>query len=70
VWAYLKYVDNLEINQKMVFRLMQKHDLLAKPDTKLKAKRTSLRSQPRPDRPNQRWGTDMTKVMVNGFGWM
>jgi len=70
MWAYLKYVDNLAINKKRVFRLMQKHDLLVKPDTKLKAKRTSGRSKPRPDKPNQWWGTDMTKVMVNGFGWM
>jgi transposase InsO family protein len=70
MWAYLKYVDNLEINKKRVFRLMQKHGLLVKADTKLKAKRTSRRSNPRPDKPNQWWGTDMTKVMVNGFGWM
>ena len=70
MWAYLKYVDNLEINKKRVFRLMQKHGLLVKTDTKLKAKRTSGRSKPRPDRPNQWWGTDMTKVMVSGFGWM
>lgn len=70
IWAYLKYVDNLEINKKRVLRLMQKHGLLVKADTKLKAKRTSGRSKPRPDRPNQWWGTDMTKVMVNGFGCM
>jgi len=49
---------------------MQRHDLLVKPDTKLKAIRTPGRGKPRPDRPNQRWGIDMTKVMVNGFGWM
>jgi putative transposase len=69
-WAHLKYVDGLEINKKRVLRLMQRHDLLVKPDTKLKATRTPGRSKPRPDRPNQWWGIDMTKVMVNGFGWM
>ncbi|MCX6002968.1 MAG: IS3 family transposase [Chloroflexi bacterium] len=70
MWAYLKYVDGLEINKKRVLRLMQRHDLLVKPDTKLKAKRTLGRSKPIPERPNQWWGIDMTKVMVNGFGWM
>jgi len=70
MWAYLKYIDGLEINKKRVFRLMQRYDLLVKPGTKLKATRTSGRSKPRPERPNQWWGIDMTKVMVHGFGWM
>jgi len=70
IWAHLKYVDELEINKKRVFRLLQKHDLLVKPNTKLKAIRTPTRSKPKPDRPNQWWGIDMTKVMIQGFGWM
>ena len=70
IWANLKYIDGLEINKKRVLRLLQKHDLLVTPDTKLKAIRTPTRSKPKPDRPNQWWGIDMTKVMVNGFGWM
>jgi len=70
IWAHLKYIDNLDINKKRVFRLMQRHDLLVKPNTRLKSTRTSSRSKPRPERPNQWWGIDMTKVMVEGFGWM
>jgi len=70
IWANLKYIDELEINKKRVLRLLQKHDLLVKPNTKLRAIRTPTRSKPKPDRPNQWWGIDMTKVMVNGFGWM
>jgi len=70
IWAHLKYVDQLEINKKRVLRLLKKHDLLVKPDTKIKAIRTPARSKPKPNRPNQWWGIDMTKVMVNGFGWM
>jgi len=70
MWAHLKYIDGLEINKKRVLRLTQKHEFLVKPDAKLKATRTPDRSKPRPDRPNQWWGIDMTKVMVNGFGWM
>jgi len=70
MWAYLKYVDGLEINKKRVLRLMQRHDLLVKPDMKLKASRAPGRGKPRPECPNQWWGIDMTKVMVSGFGWM
>ncbi len=70
MWAHLRYVDKLDINKKRVLRLMQKHDLLVKPDKRIKATRTPGRSKPRPDRPNQWWGIDMTKVMVHGFGWM
>jgi transposase InsO family protein len=69
-WATLKFVHKLEINKKRVLRLMQKHSLLVKPNQRLKANRTPTRSKPRPDRPNQWWGIDMTKVMVDGFGWM
>ncbi len=69
-WAHLKYVDGLDINKKRVLRLMQKHELSVKPNMKLKAIRTPTRSKPKPDRPNQWWGIDMTKVMVDGFGWM
>jgi putative transposase len=69
-WAHLKYVDKLDINKKRVFRLMQRHELLVKPNMRIKAIRTLSRSKPKPDRPNQWWGIDMTKVMVDGFGWM
>jgi transposase InsO family protein len=70
IWAHLKYVDGLMVNRKRVFRLMQKHELVVKPDTRLKAVRMPQRSKPRPTRPRQWWGIDMTKVVVEGFGWM
>jgi len=68
-WAHLKFVDGLAVNKKRILRLMQQHRLLVKPDAKLKAARI-VRSKPRPDRPNEWWGIDMTKVMVSDFGWM
>jgi transposase InsO family protein len=68
-WAHLKFVDGLNVNKKRILRLMQKHHLLVKDNGKLKAVR-AVRSKPRPDKPNQWWGIDMTKVMVNDFGWM
>ena len=70
LWAHLKYIDGMEVNKKRVLRLMQKHELLVKPNMRLKAARTAIRSKPKPDYPNQWWGIDMTKVMVDGFGWM
>ena len=70
IWANLKYVDGLEINKKRVLRLMQKHELIVKPQSNLKATRVPQRSKPKPDKPNQWWGIDMTKTMVQGFGWV
>lgn len=70
VWAHLKYVNGLEVNKKRILRLMREHALLVKPNARLKAVRTPQRSKPKPDRPGQWWGIDMTKVMVEGFGWM
>ena len=69
-WAHLKYIDGLEINKKRVLRLMQQQELVVKPNTRLKAIRTPQRSKPRPFQPCEWWGIDMTKVMVEGFGWM
>ena len=34
----------------------------------VKAKRKPSRSKPRPTHPNEWWGIDVTKVLVDGFG--
>lgn len=60
VWAYLKFVDRLEVNKKRILRLMRQNQLLVKPGLKLKARRTSSRPKPRSVAPNQWWGIDMT----------
>jgi putative transposase len=70
IWAHLKYIDNLEVNKKRILRLMGKHQLLVKGRAHLKALRTSVRNKPRPARPLEWWGIDMSKVMIEGFGWM
>jgi putative transposase len=36
----------------------------------LQAKRTASGSTPQPTKPLEWWGTDMTKIVVEGFGWM
>jgi len=70
VWAHLKYVTGLEVNKKRILRLMREHEFLVNPSTRLRALRTPTKSKPRPTRPNEWWGIDMTKVMVENFGWM
>ena len=69
VWAHLNFIDGITINKKRVYRLMQEHQLLVKPNHKLRAKRRVTTSKPRPVRPNHWWGIDMTKVMIEGVGW-
>ena len=69
VWAYLRYIDGLIVNKKLVYRLMRENNLTVKPNTRLIAKRISGRPKPRPDRPNEWWGIDMTKVMTER-GWV
>jgi transposase InsO family protein len=56
------------VNQKRVLRLMRRHDLTVKPHRLLKAKRLSTKPKPRPTRPNEWWGIDMTKVLTES-GW-
>jgi putative transposase len=72
VWAYLKYRQGHQFNKKRVYRVMRENDLLVKPNWRLKAKRDNQnnRSKPRATRINQFWGIDMTKVMIDTFGWL
>jgi putative transposase len=53
-----------------VLRLMRAHHLLVKPNRHLKAKRAPTRNTSKPTKPHEWWGIDMTKVMVEGFGWV
>jgi hypothetical protein len=49
---------------------MKAADLLVKPNLKLRARRKVDTKKPKPTRPNEWWGIDMTKVMIDGFGWV
>ena len=69
VWAYLRYIDGLIINKKRVYRLMRENTLTVKTNTRLIAERVSERPKPKPDRPKEWWGIDMTKVLTN-TGWV
>jgi len=70
IWAHLRYVDGLIVNPKRVYGVMKAADLLVKPNLKLRARRKVDTTKPRPTRPNQWWGIDVTKVMIEGFGWV
>lgn len=70
LWAYVRYVEQRSVNKKRILRLMRAQQLLVTPNLRLKAKRTPTGSKPRPTQPNEWWGIDMTKVLVEGFGWV
>ena len=72
VWAYMRYRLDVPVNKKRIYRIMKEHNLLVEKNQRLKAKRDSQynKSKPKATRPNQFWGTDMTKVMIPGFGWI
>jgi len=68
ITAWLKYRENLNVNRKKVYRLMKMYNLLIK-QKQYKAKRTP-KSKPKAHRPNNIWGIDMTKFIINGLGWV
>jgi putative transposase len=70
IWAYLRCVEQVPVNKKRMWRRMREHHLLVPPHLKLQAKRTPSRDKPRPTKPNEWWGIDRTKVLVEGVGWV
>jgi len=69
VTAWLKRREDTLVNRKRVYRLMRENHLTVK-QKRYQAKRVSKRPKPQPTRPNQWWGIDMTKFMVDGIGWL
>ena len=72
VWAYMRFREGLTINKKRIYRLMKENRLLVSKETRLRAKRGKYpyRAKPRAERPNSIWGIDMTKIMIEGYGWV
>lgn len=70
VWAHLRFTEGRLVNRKRVLRLMRHHHWLVPTNPRLRASRTPIRSKPKPQRPNQWWGIDMTKVLVGPEGWL
>jgi len=69
IWAHLRYVDGMMVNQKRILRIMREAQLLVKPNLSIKASRV-MKPKPKPTRPNEWWGIDMTKVMTLHGGWV
>lgn len=69
VWAYVRYREGMSASKNRIYRLMRTHHLMAHQTKVLRAKRT-LHSKPRSKIPNTLWGTDMTKIMVDSWGWL
>jgi putative transposase len=69
-WASRRCGEQQVVNKQRLRRLMREHCLVVKPNVKLKAKRTPTRSNPRPPKPHEWGGIDMTKVLVEGCGWI
>jgi transposase InsO family protein len=70
VWAYMKFREGLPVNKKRIYRLMAENNLLVQKNRALRAKRCSSRAKPVADRPNQYFGTDMTKILIGPWGWL
>jgi putative transposase len=70
IWASRRFVEPLVVNKKRMLRLRREHHVGVSANPKLKAKRTPKKSTPRPIKPTEWWGIDMTKVVVEGFGWI
>jgi transposase InsO family protein len=68
VWAYLRFIAQLPVNRKRIYRLLKENNLLVRAETRLLAKRVSNTKKPRPEQANQWWGIDMTKVLTRD-GW-
>ena len=58
VWAHLNFIDEMTVGKNKVHRLMKENSLLVSKNMKLKAKRKSNTSKPKPVCPNQWWGID------------
>ena len=69
MWAHLTYIDQVVVNKKRVYNVMKQNNLLVNKETKLRAKRTPLKSKPKAKKPNEIWGIDMTKVKTE-IGWV
>lgn len=69
VTNWLKHREGIVINEKKIYRIMQDTGLLIKNKPNKAIRTNNNKSKPRPDRPNQWWGTDMTKFLIPDMGW-
>ena len=69
VTLWLKKREGITIGRKRVQRIMREEKLILKPKQK-PASRGKPRKKPVTTRPNQWWGIDMTKFLIEEVGWV
>jgi putative transposase len=70
IWAWLRRREGIIVNDKRVYRVMKERSLLCPRKPMRKIADREPREKPRATRVNQFWGTDMTKIYVESFGWV
>jgi hypothetical protein len=70
IWAHLRFVEQVPVNMERILRLLREHRLLVTANQRLRAKRTPTGRTPKPTKPNEWLGIDMTEVLVGDFGWI
>lgn len=68
--AWLRYREGRTINAKRVHRVMKENGLLCPRKGLRKSADRTPKEKPRAIRINQYWGTDMTKIYIEKFGWV
>jgi putative transposase len=69
-WASWRFGAQQPVHKNRVRRLLREHQRLVRPNPRLQAKRTPTAHHPQPTKPHEWWGIDMTKVLVEGCGWV
>lgn len=70
-WAHLKRRQGYKnINAKRIYLLMKKNGLLVVKNKIVKRNNTIMKSKPKAKEINDWWGTDMSKCLIDGVGWM
>jgi putative transposase len=63
-------VEQVPVNKKRILRRLRVHRHLVIANQRLRAQRAPTGRKPKPTKPNQWWGIDMTKVLVRDFSWL
>jgi transposase InsO family protein len=69
VGAWLRKREGILVNHKKIRRIMKDLGLQVH-RAKKREYTTQTRSKPKADKPNQIWGIDMTKFLIESLGWV
>jgi putative transposase len=70
IGASSRFGERVLAKKQRILRLLREHHRLVTHRSRPKAHRTPPRSKSRPTKPDAWWGIDVTKVLVEGFGWV